>query len=203
MTDRSAWAFVVVPVAISVTAAAFSGDDDAAAPVPCSGEGYVTDGNAQSFCACPNVYLRCTSAGVRPTKTDCLCIDARAPCPSALDGQLFCSGNAGYQCKGGSLTPVLECPGSANCVEEATKDLLRCGTKSTYIDYALAGEACAGEQAAACTLDQSTVLDCQRGRWVEARTCSGGVSRCERVFQGDPGVNCAGGADACYGCGSL
>ena len=178
-------------------------EEEAPTQANCQAEGFSSDATTESFCGCQSAYLRCRGAGVVATRADCICVAEETTCPADAEGLVFCSGKAGYQCKAGTMTSVLECPGSASCIEETSKEKLRCGTTSSYIDYAREGEPCISEQSAACSFDQSKVLNCQRGSWVSARTCGGGTSRCERVFQGDPGVNCAGGSASCVGCGSF
>jgi hypothetical protein len=193
---------VAVLAAVSSLIAACS-EDEAPATVRCAAAGYVSDPNAQSFCGCRDVYLRCSAGGATPTAADCICLAEAGSCPSSADGHVFCGGGTGYRCTAGTIKSVLQCPGSADCIKQVSKDLFRCGTEQRYIDYAVEGEPCMAEQGAACAFDQSSVLDCQRGTWTKATTCSDGAKRCERVFQGDPGVNCAGGSAACYGCGRL
>ncbi len=86
----------------------------------------------------------------------------------------------------GTYSAVFQCPTTQSCYNVDGFTAIGCGTGSTNqfkIQYALIGKPCAAEQAAACDLDQSRVLECQQGVWIARTTCSG-TSACDHAAPG-------------------
>jgi hypothetical protein len=186
---------------VIITAAC--GDDEAPPKGNCLKAGYASEQDARTLCGCEHAFVKCSGAGAAVTRSDCLCVADKGTCTAETDGLVFCGAErTGYQCRNGAFTSMLQCPGTGSCLNNGTNDRITCGTQQSHIDYAVEGQPCASEQAGACSIDQASVLNCQRGTWVTGRSCATGLTRCERVFSGDPGVNCPGGSASCVGCGA-
>lgn len=87
-------------------------------------------------------------------------------------------------CENNVYRRVWQCPQTQTCQDILGNSSIRCGISNWSISYAVQGTPCAAEQAAACSFDQTEVLNCQRGVWELSRNCGTGVARCEHF---DPG----------------
>lgn len=94
------------------------------------------------------------------------------------EGTLVCGSDAtGTQdniilyCENGSYVQEAACPGLQDCSNVQGHSSVRCGTETIYVPYAKSGAPCAASDAAACTFDETIVLLCDKGYWVDAIHC--------------------------------
>jgi hypothetical protein len=119
------------------------------------------------------------------------------------------SGEA-FLCVNGKFTSGFHCPTTQTCFTSYASvtanqiaGAVKCGADAEgAVEYALEGHACSKDQMAACSSDQTQVLNCQLGKWTVSRTCPTNVGKCDLLYAVD-GVNCLGGHSSCIGCSSF
>jgi hypothetical protein len=124
------------------------------------------------------------AGGVEGTVSGAQCSTAR---------ELVCGHDVGQPasdrvlvCDHGVYAKVLDCPAPAACTDLAGHTSVHCGADPEVVPYAITGDPCAPEAAAACALDRATVITCKAGTWVLAKTCTAPAT-CHRTAAGTQG----------------
>jgi hypothetical protein len=155
---------------------------------PCSGEkvacapddkGYLECSLSKWVAACEPTFSPTKPCSQSYTARDFGCLPAGAALCDA-EGAYTCElpTNIAYRCDGKHFVKAFECPKPQSCFVETVgrasrSTLFSCGSGSFRVHYAREGDPCAAEGSAACTTDQSAVLQCDRGKWVLTTACSG------------------------------
>lgn len=146
----------------------------------------------------------CPGSGVvEDTLCDCPIVDAS--CADAFnEGAMLCGvtrdgarRDLAVYCQGGKWVEVFACPTPQTCTLIEGHNSVSCNDAGKKVPYAAKGGPCGTEGNAVCTFDRSQVLSCTDGSWFITSNCA---KSCDRLFQGDPGVECSGGANTCIGC---
>jgi hypothetical protein len=102
-------------------------------------------------------------------------------------------------CDGGVYAKLLSCGAPSACAELVGHTSVHCGPPEQPIPYAIEGDPCVPELAAACPVDRGRLLVCSSGAWVGAKSCVAGQS-CQRTTAGTQGAGWSCPASSVSGC---
>ena len=102
-------------------------------------------------------------------------------------------------CDHGVYAKVLDCPAPGACSNLEGHTSVHCGADPEIVPYAIAGDPCLPDAAAACSLDRGTVISCNAGVWTLAKTCAAPTT-CHRTAASSTGMGWSCPATSTAGC---
>jgi hypothetical protein len=156
-------------VACGTAATVSATTPDAGVDAPSTGDAGCSPAGSVPGCPCA-----VATPGTRVRVGQLACASGVGPAAVAC-GQTTTDGGVTFADAGASeWVPIFTCPGKDSCSAVTTYDEFTCKDPSTgAIEYrAILGAPCFNEDEGACSLDTSTVMECEKGVWTAFATCT-------------------------------
>lgn len=167
-----------------VLALALASGCSASSSAPSCASGVYADGRCLTA---SHVGASGGSGGAAPSGTDvgATCSQSRALACGKIAGGM--ENDRVVVCEDGAFSEILPCAPPAVCADLAGHTSVHCGPPDEAVPYAIEGDPCTPESAAACPIDRARLLVCKSAIWTGAETCAPGLV-CHRTSAGTQGA---------------
>jgi hypothetical protein len=138
-------------------------------------DAHVAEAGCQPNGSVPGCPCDLPVPGTAPHVGDIACASGAGPAVVAC-GQKGADGGPVFAASDASVwIPFFTCPGKDKCSAVTTYDEFTCtDPASGVISYlAILGAPCFHETEGACSIDKSTVMECEKGTWTSFQSCTG------------------------------